>query len=173
MPAVGFSIEDAKRIAATVRRVERTPQDMTHERAAGSPVEASCWGYLVSTDLSGNHWSWLKLVPAARLPNAEEPNAPLQSERPLFELAQPVFYSDHTAREANGNKAIEGGTVVQMTFIGYDSKREPVYCFATNATPPDFRGVPLHDHRDNVTGGRFAFSVYHPGTGLPQQPFFL
>src|SRR4051812_16431517 len=98
MPAVGFSLEDAKRIAATVRRVERTPQDMTSERAPGSPVESSCWGYLVSTDLSGNFWSWLKLVPSPKLPNAEDPFAPLESERPLFELATPVFFSEHTAR---------------------------------------------------------------------------
>jgi hypothetical protein len=28
----------------------------------------------------------------------------------------------------------------------------------------------LHDHRDNYNGG-FAFSVYHPGTGVPQLPW--
>jgi hypothetical protein len=33
--------------------------------------------------------------------------------------------------------------------------------------------VPLHDHRDNVTGGGFAFAVYHPGTSLPQQPWSM
>lgn len=32
-------------------------------------------------------------------------------------------------------------------------------------------GLGPHDHRDNVTGGGFAFAVYHPGTGLPQQPW--
>jgi hypothetical protein len=26
-----------------------------------------------------------------------------------------------------------------------------------------------NDHRDNVTGGGFAFATYHPGTSLPQQ----
>jgi hypothetical protein len=30
-----------------------------------------------------------------------------------------------------------------------------------------------HDHRDNITGGGFAFATYHPGTGLPQQPWAL
>jgi hypothetical protein len=30
--------------------------------------------------------------------------------------------------------------------------------------------IPPPDHRDNFNGG-FAFSVYHPGTSLPQQPF--
>jgi hypothetical protein len=28
--------------------------------------------------------------------------------------------------------------------------------------------LPIHDHRDSVTGGGFAFAVYHPGTSLPQ-----
>jgi hypothetical protein len=32
-------------------------------------------------------------------------------------------------------------------------------------------GMGIHDHRDNVTGGGFAFAVYHPGTALPQQPW--
>ena len=33
-------------------------------------------------------------------------------------------------------------------------------------------GMPLHDHRDNLPqNGGFSFSVFHPGTGLPQQPF--
>jgi hypothetical protein len=32
-------------------------------------------------------------------------------------------------------------------------------------------GMGIHDHRDAVTGGGFAFAVYHPGTGLPQQPW--
>ncbi len=31
--------------------------------------------------------------------------------------------------------------------------------------------LPIRDHRDNVTGGGYAFSVYHPGTALPQQPW--
>jgi hypothetical protein len=30
-----------------------------------------------------------------------------------------------------------------------------------------------HDHRGNITGGGFAFAVYHPGTGLPQQPWTI
>jgi hypothetical protein len=33
--------------------------------------------------------------------------------------------------------------------------------------------LPIHDHRDNITGGGFAFATYHPGTGLPQQPWAL
>ncbi len=107
MPAVGFSLDAAQRIAAAVRKVERQPMDLIGERTHAAPSEASCWGYLLSTILAGTHWSWLKLVPAAKLPNAEEPFAPTESERPLFDLASPTFFSEHTAREANGNEAIE------------------------------------------------------------------
>jgi hypothetical protein len=38
---------------------------------------------------------------------------------------------------------------------------------------PQISGVvPNHDHRDNFNGG-YAFAVYHPGTGLAQQPWAL
>jgi hypothetical protein len=46
-----------------------------------------------------------------------------------------------------------------------------VYAFNHAPSPHDPRLVPIHDHRDNITGGGFAFRVYHPGTGLPQQPW--
>ena len=71
----------------------------------------------------------------------------------------------------NGNKLVPGGSVVQLTFIGYDTKQKPVYTFVWNPRQPEDGLVPIHDHRDNVTGGGFAFSVYHPGTSLPQQPW--
>lgn len=34
-------------------------------------------------------------------------------------------------------------------------------------------GMGIHDHRDPVTGCGFAFAVFHPGTGLPQQPWAI
>ena len=34
-------------------------------------------------------------------------------------------------------------------------------------------GLGPHDHRDAVTGGGFAFAVYHNGTALPQQPWAI
>lgn len=174
MAAVGFSLSDAKRIAAATRRIEGTPQDLRGTPNPAGPAGTQFWAYLLSTDLSGNHWTFLKLVPAARLPNADEPFAPLESDRPLWELAQPVFYGEG-AREANGNKAIEGGTAVQVTFIGYDTseERKPVYVFTYGVAQPDPGFVPIHDHRDNITGGGFAFAVYAPGTALPQQPWYV
>jgi len=38
------------------------------------------------------------------------------------------------------------------------------------AGPPP-TALQIHDHHDNVTGGGFAFSEYHRGTALPQQPW--
>ena len=46
-----------------------------------------------------------------------------------------------------------------------------MYSFA-HETPRPYGNMPIHDHRDNFNGG-FSFSVYHPGTALPQQPWAL
>lgn len=164
---VAFSHEAALRIAAAVRKVERTPQSLIGDRVPPHGKETSFWAYLLSTDLSGVHYSWLKLVPAAKLPNPEDPFAPLEQDRALFELDVPNVYGEN-AREVNGAKP-PGGTVVQLSFIGFDTKDEPVYAFMWQP-PVDQIGVPIHDHRDNFNGG-FAFAVYHPGTSLPQQPW--
>jgi hypothetical protein len=48
----------------------------------------------------------------------------------------------------------------------------PQYVF-NYPLPPLPTSLPIHDYRDNITGGRFAFATYHPGTGLPQQPWSL
>jgi hypothetical protein len=57
-------------------------------------------------------------------------------------------------------------------FIRYPADKSPLYVFAYNMQPAD-PIFPIHDHRDNVTGAGFAFSVYHLGTSLPQQPWGL
>jgi hypothetical protein len=67
--------------------------------------------------------------------------------------------------EVNGTRGIEPGTIVWLTFSGYNSTNDPLYLF--QHTPVQQNALPPHDHRDIYNGG-FAFSVYHPGTGLPQ-----
>jgi hypothetical protein len=52
-----------------------------------------------------------------------------------------------------------------------EQRSVPMYVFSYCAQPPQTAALPIHDHRDNVSGGGFAFSVYHPGTSLPQQPW--
>lgn len=75
------------------------------------------------------------------------------------------------ARETNGHRGVPTYTVVQMTFAGYDADGEPAFLFQW-VGPYDNSAVLPHDHRDNYNGG-FAFAVYHPGTGLPQQPWAM
>ena len=73
--------------------------------------------------------------------------------------------------------------IVQMNFVGFTEETEDVEGQPVKVRRPRFAfshtprivetHLPIHDHRDNVTGGGFAFAVYHPGTGLPQQPWAL
>jgi hypothetical protein len=169
MAGVNFSLDAARRIAAAVRKVERTPQNLAGDRNPPHGTTTQFWAYLTGCDESGQYWSWLRLRPAANLPSAADAYTPLGDDRPLFELDQPTIFSENTAREANSNRRIEAGTVVQLSFIGYDSAGEPVYVFCYPVQPQD-NFLPLHDHRDNLqASGGFAFSVYHPGTSLPQQ----
>ncbi len=58
-----------------------------------------------------------------------------------------------------------------LHFIGYGTNNEPQYAFRAPPPATDGVGKPIHDHRDNVSGGGFAFATYHPGTQLPQQPW--
>ena len=34
-------------------------------------------------------------------------------------------------------------------------------------------GLGPHDHRDAVTGGGYAFAVYHPGSAVPSMPWAI
>lgn len=88
----------------------------------------------------------------------------------------------HEAIEINGN-ATPANSLVRMMFTHWEDVEEihdgkPMKVrqarFAFAFTPTVIETfLPNHDHRDNVTGGGFAFACYHPGTGLPQQPWAL
>ena len=59
--------------------------------------------------------------------------------------------------------------IVRLSFTGYGNDGNPVYVFSYTPPPEPFPPVAPHDHRDNNPwSGGFAFSVYHPGTSLPQ-----
>lgn len=73
------------------------------------------------------------------------------------------------ARETNRTEGVPTYTVVRMDFAGYDAVGEPAFRFQYVGLHDLYETVP-HDHRDNYNGG-FAFSIYHPGTSLPQQPW--
>ncbi len=77
------------------------------------------------------------------------------------------------ARESSGAKGVPTMSVVRMTFCGYDADDRPNFLFQFIG-PSDMPFLPPHDHRDNkINSGGFAFSIYHPGTGLPQQPWAM
>lgn len=71
----------------------------------------------------------------------------------------------YCAYEVNGTRG-QVGKVVRVSFAGYGPSGEPAYVFVASP-PPAEPGVPVNDHRDNYNGG-FSFSVFHPGTSLPQ-----
>lgn len=73
------------------------------------------------------------------------------------------------AREANGNRGIPLYSVVRVEFIGYDAEGLPSFLFNYGDARLE-QSLRPHDHRDNYNGG-YAFAVFHPGTGLPQQPW--
>jgi hypothetical protein len=76
-----------------------------------------------------------------------------------------------TAYEANGQAGLTD-RVVELRFAGYNANGDATYMFIAEMQPEP-ESLPIHDHRDPITGGGFAFAVYHPGTGLPQQPWAI
>lgn len=171
MPAANFTIDTAQRILTATRRVEKMPQNKAGERLVRPPAEPSFWAYLTSAGgLGGQFWSWIKVTIAADLPTSTDPLT--VQNVPLFGVAEPHVVGFESAREANGQRDIATGTIVRLEFCGYDKTGEPAFLFTY--TPPGSQlPLPLHDHRDNVTGLGFAFATYHPGTALPQQPWAL
>lgn len=163
---VVFTSSAAKRIAAVVRRVESQPQDRSGEHNPAAPSEADCWAWLTGVDVSGQRYSFVRVYPDA---SSDSPDLILDNGM-KFRLFDTDPAHVWQAREVNDTRGIAVSTIVRMTFAGYDGQKppEPTFVFQYIAAPsqPDF--VPIHDHRDNFSCG-FAFAVYHPGTGLPQQ----
>lgn len=60
-------------------------------------------------------------------------------------------------------------SVVRLKYIGVDAADESAFLFTHQVMDLNAPVMP-HDHRDNYNGG-YTFACYHPGTGLPQQPW--
>ena len=167
---VAFTHDAARRIIASTLREERRPRDMAGEKNRRGPQEASFFAYLsTGGGMNGLFWSWVRVVPVAKPPAAAAATIVME-DPPLWEFAQPIASGYQNAREANNNRNVPTGTVTLLTFVGYDDNSEPLYVFNYSA-PLVQADMGIHDHRDNVTGKGYAFSVYHPGTDLPQQPW--
>lgn len=169
---VAFTREAAVEMIATVHRVRQmSRRDMAGEKNRALPQETSFWAYLSSPGgLNGLFWSWVKVQPVANPPSANDPWT--IEDVPLWEFAQPQVAGWENAREANGNRSVPPGSVVLLTFLGYDKVGEPLYVFQYAGAQQDEGIVWVHDHRDNAHGG-YTFAVLHPGTSLPQQPWHV
>lgn len=199
-PLAEFTLAAAQRIVAAVKQVEQQPQDTSGSANPSRPLQTQFWAMITGcADLYGNFFNWVAVVPdSTQAGTAQESNTLAQSN--LWKFQTPYVAGIANAREANGNKQIPPGTVVPLTFIGYSTPsmsgqnsanvgtvnittvssgpparadgKVPIYVFNYCMQQP-LSILPIHDHRDNVTGGGFAFSVYHPGTALPQQPWSI
>ncbi len=163
---VTFSQEAAKRIAEAVRRVERTPRDMAGEQTRSFPAETSFWAVLLGCDISGLKYSFNKVVPD---PKSTMPQAFIMHETLRFGFdGEPVW---EAAMECSGGRGLKPGTIVRLTFVGYDTNEDPVFMFSHPMMDPHMP-MPPHDHRDNANGG-FAFGIWHPGTMIPSMPWSM
>lgn len=171
MPAVNFTPAAAARIVNATRKVERTPTNLVGDRNPAAPPDATFWAYLSSPGgQTGAFWSWVRVRIVESPPNVSSGPVDVLDEPDLWEFAEPLTAGYLNAREANGNRRVPSGAVVLMSWAGYDGTGEPMYVFQYAGSDGQ-QQLPIHDHRDNFHGG-FAFATYHPGTSLPQQPFF-
>lgn len=139
------------------------------------PIESEIWGLLTGCDTSGKRYSFVRVIPDA---SGDDPDIMLDAQNIGYSIVanaanQGLIY---TAFEVNGHTGAVM-QIVKLTFAGYrkdpdTGTKEPVFVFQYE-TLPAWIPLPVHDHRDNVTGGGFAFAVYAPGTALPQQPFSI
>ncbi len=145
---VQFSEEAAKRIASATRRVEEMPRDMAGDRTREFPTQAGLWAVILGHDISGLRHTFNKVIPDRK---STMPRAFVLSDTINFGFdGEPVW---EAAREVNGNRGIRIGTVVWLTFYGYDTDENPVYLFS-HPDPFQAIGIPPHDHRDNLNGLR-------------------
>ncbi|MGE5607721.1 MAG: hypothetical protein ACM359_00560 [Bacillota bacterium] len=169
MASYAFTQQAAEAIVEHVREARRRSTNLVGEQRPSTPQEASFWAYLSSPGgFNGLFWSWVRVQPVLELPTAANPLT--MDDPPLWTMGEPHVAGYQNAREANDNRQVPRGTVVKLEFLGYGSDGEPQFVFQYTQQPQQATGVPIHDHRDNLQGG-MAFSVWHPGTQLPQAPF--
>jgi hypothetical protein len=162
---VTFTSAATKRIISAVRKVEATKRDRTGERTLPGPDEQSFFAFLSGCSVNGQRYNFVRVFPDL---STDSPDITIDNNM-KWRITEPTFTGLEQAYEANGQRGLNN-IVVRLNFAGYNADGDPTYVFIHNLEPVD-NGLPIHDHRDNYNGG-FAFAVYHPGTGLPQQKFF-
>lgn len=167
MSGIVFSAGAAEKIKRATERVLNSPPDRTGERTRSIATEATFWGLITGISADGNRYTFVRVYPTAD--NDSEKDFALRNGA-SYRLAG-VEPEAGLARESSGMKGVPSMSVVRMDFCGYDADDRPNYLFQY-VGPDDNYHLRPHDHRDNFAGG-FCFSVYHPGTGLPQQPWAM
>jgi hypothetical protein len=157
------------------------------DRLPAGPESAPFWAFIVGigTEYPANNnaspsdqrmvYSFVRLAPCA------DAEADLWLNKTQAYKFTGEGAAIHQAIEINA-RPTPTNSIVRMSFAGFAEQTEEVDGqqvkvkrprFAFSHAPTLFeRVLPLHDHRDNAHGG-FAFATYHPGTGLPQQPWAL
>jgi hypothetical protein len=194
-PLAQFTLAAAQRIAAAVKEVETASQNTSGGANPARPLMTQFWAMITgSAGLWGTFFDWVAVVPNAASAATNQVSTTLAQSN-LWKFQVPYVAGFGNAREANNNLQVPPGTVVQLTFIGYSVPDGQILNTGTTINPNQLPPVrpdgsvpmyvfnycmqqpqailPIHDHRDNVTGGGFAFAVYHPGTALPQQPWSI
>jgi hypothetical protein len=169
--SVTFTESATRRIAAAVRKVERSPQDLRGDRTTEYDTETEFWAILLGGDMAGRYtFQPVRPDPSGLAIDGVIIVSDRGDELRWAFTDSPAFVG--AAREANANISVPTFKVVRMSFAGYDAGGSPVFVFFYPPANTDAPGLPPHDHRDNFNGG-FSFSTFHPGSSVPQMPWAL
>lgn len=155
-----FTPDSARRIADATRKVERMPLRYGVTDNAPRDPEESIWAVITGYSPLPPHgaYNWVQVTPQGS-----------NGWVPLIGGAS----GQGNAYENSGRWPIPVPSVVRLYVAPDDPDTgDPRWCFTYDQPSTGYQFVPPHDHRDNFNGG-FAFSVYHPGTAVPQMPWAL
>lgn len=167
---VTFSKDAAKRIANAVKIVEGQRPSRGGKGYIPEPAENDFLAYITGSGFSPTGqvlYSFVRVRPVM-----DDPDIKI-NDKAAYSLIDPVFGFIHCAFEAN-DQPTPSNVVVRVHFAGmrmFGEEERGMYIFSYTPTVIE-TFLPNHDHRDNFNGG-FAFSVWHPGTALPQRPWAL
>lgn len=153
----GFNEQGARRVVDATRRVEQMPRDQRGRNNPPMPREGGggFWAVIAYQDISEPVYAFHRVTRNDAGQLVVKPGTLTQG-----------------AEELNGRVGVLPGSRVRMFRIGTNENDDPVFGFFAPQPREQFQPIEPHDHRDIWNGG-FAFSVYHPGTSLPQMPWAL
>jgi hypothetical protein len=164
---VKFTASGAEKIQRVVQKVLGTPDRRVPPRNPTRRLGDEFWAMLMGpADQMGLRYYFVHVVPDA---SGDQADFAIGKDAAVsYRIASDEPELGY-ARESNGVRGVDLYTVVKVSCIGLDQDGLPAFLF-TFGPPIDDSFLRPHDHRDNFNGG-FAFACYHPGTGLPQQPW--